>query len=272
MPRLRMTGRAASLADKRRERALRRHFHQAWARTSGRGNRWCPAGRRVCVCRWTSCVQPCLCPCGGTGKNKAGTCPALLFAFFTWRFSLLRRRLFLGGLLARHRTHRPLPPSRPFFASWPSSFLERRRQRRPSQLAFFAVFCSSASASSAGAACGPNAPPAASAPYRGVVARTRRHVQDARVATRTRLEARADDFEQLGDDLGVAQARERQDGVWLRCLRLPRVISGSTTRRSSLAFGTPWCGWSRDAAARPTGCGAARGGAAHCGDSWRPER
>jgi hypothetical protein len=49
--------------------------------------------------------------------------------------------------------------------------------------------------------------------HRGVVARTRRHVQDARVATRTRLEARADGVEQLGDDLGVAQARERETAI-----------------------------------------------------------
>ena len=38
-------------------------------------------------------------------------------------------------------------------------------------------------------------------------------MQDAGVATRTRLEARADGFEQLRDDLGIAQARERETTV-----------------------------------------------------------
>ena len=49
--------------------------------------------------------------------------------------------------------------------------------------------------------------------HRRVVTGTRRHVQDAGVATRARLEARADGVEQLGDDLGVAQAREGETAV-----------------------------------------------------------
>jgi hypothetical protein len=38
-------------------------------------------------------------------------------------------------------------------------------------------------------------------------------VQDARVATRARLEARADGVEQLRDDLGITQAREREAAI-----------------------------------------------------------
>src|SRR5688572_8677103 len=49
--------------------------------------------------------------------------------------------------------------------------------------------------------------------HRGVVTGTRLHVQDAGVATRTRLEARTDGLEELGDDLAVAQARERKTAV-----------------------------------------------------------
>ena len=54
--------------------------------------------------------------------------------------------------------------------------------------------------------------------HRRVVADAEAHLQDARVAARTRLVARAELVEQLGDDVAVAQAVERQAPVGERRL------------------------------------------------------
>ena len=54
--------------------------------------------------------------------------------------------------------------------------------------------------------------------HRRVVADAKAHLQDPRVAARTRLVARAELGEQLGDDGAVAQAVERQAAVGQRRL------------------------------------------------------
>ena len=74
--------------------------------------------------------------------------------------------------------------------------------------------------------------------HRRRITRTRIHAQDLRVTTRTRLEARAEALEQLHHHFRIAQLRERAAAIRDRCRPCPSVISGSTTRRSSFAFGT----------------------------------
>ena len=54
--------------------------------------------------------------------------------------------------------------------------------------------------------------------HRRVVADAKAHLQDPRVAARTRLVARADLGEQLGDDGAIAQAVEREAAVGERRL------------------------------------------------------
>jgi len=72
--------------------------------------------------------------------------------------------------------------------------------------------------------------------HRGVVAIAEAVFQDAQVAAGAGLVARTQFAEQLDDDVAVAQTVERQAMVG-QAGSLPRVISGSTKRRSSLAFG-----------------------------------
>ena len=54
--------------------------------------------------------------------------------------------------------------------------------------------------------------------HRRVVADAKAHLQDPRVAARTRLVARAELVEQLGDDVAVTQAVEREAAVRERCI------------------------------------------------------
>jgi len=71
----------------------------------------------------------------------------------------------------------------------------------------------------------------------GAESRDADHAQDARVAARARLEARPKIGEQFLDDLHVAQARERPAAVGVPIF-LGKRDEGSTTRRSSFAFGS----------------------------------
>ena len=73
--------------------------------------------------------------------------------------------------------------------------------------------------------------------HRSIVALTETVLEDAHVAAVVVGEARAQFVEHLADDVAIADAIERQAAVGQRGL-LPSVMSGSTTRRSSLAFGS----------------------------------
>jgi hypothetical protein len=70
-----------------------------------------------------------------------------------------------------------------------------------------------------------------------VVADPETHLQDAGVAPGTRLVSRAQLVEELGDDVAVTRAVEGEASVG-QVGSLASVMRGSTTRRSSLAFGT----------------------------------
>ena len=73
--------------------------------------------------------------------------------------------------------------------------------------------------------------------HRRCIARPRPRLEYAQVTTRTILEARPDVAEKLADRFLVTQAIERETR-FATLSSLASVISGSTTRRSSLAFGT----------------------------------
>jgi hypothetical protein len=74
--------------------------------------------------------------------------------------------------------------------------------------------------------------------HRRCVSRARARLENTQVAARALLEARADFREQLADDFLVPQAIEREAATLATLSSLASVISGSTTRRSSLAFGS----------------------------------
>ena len=75
----------------------------------------------------------------------------------------------------------------------------------------------------------------------GALSPARKPREDAQVAARAGGVAQAELDEQLADGLLVAQARENARRRLATPSTLPRVISGSATRRSSLALGR-WCG------------------------------
>ena len=74
--------------------------------------------------------------------------------------------------------------------------------------------------------------------HRRVVADAETHLQDAGVAARTRLVARAEFAEQLDRRCRGRAGGRRPGACWRRVGSLASVIIGSTTRRSSLALGT----------------------------------
>ena len=95
---------------------------------------------------------------------------------------------------------------------------------------------------------------------------TVRHVQDARVATRARLEARTEVVEQLVDDRRVAQPRKRATAVG-EAVALAERDQRLDVAAQLLRLRARSCGSSRAAAATPPCCAASPSDAACCGSA-----